>query len=130
METSTAQPYVGTDVSKAHLDAACLGHKISHRFDNTAEGIAELSTWLRSCASTKIVVEASGGYEQQALIDLSTRGFPVAMINPMRVRHFARSMGLLPRRTGWTPTCWQSTRASWTHRSIECLVRQNGSFPD
>ena len=95
MDTRTDQAYVGIDVSKAHLDAACSGQTSTQRFDNTVQGVGELATWLSKCAAIKIVVEASGGYEQRALIDLSSKGFPVAMVNPMRVRHFARSMGRL-----------------------------------
>jgi transposase len=95
METSETKQYIGIDVSKAHLDVTCLGQRMSQRFDNSAEGIRELEAWLGDCAPTKIVVEASGGYEKHALMDLSSSGFPVALVNPQRVRYFARSMGRL-----------------------------------
>jgi transposase len=40
-------------------------------------------------------MEATGGYEQQALAQLSEQGLPVAILNPRAVRQFAQSMGSL-----------------------------------
>jgi len=41
-----------------------------------------------------VVMEASGGYERAAHGALVTRGVPAAIVNPKRVRDFARGMGL------------------------------------
>jgi len=95
METSSTNTYVGIDVSKAYLDVACLGHTTTHRFDNGEDGFSELASWLRRCDPSKIVIEASGGYEKQVLINLASKGFPIALVNPLRIRHFARSLGRL-----------------------------------
>ena len=38
-------------------------------------------------------MEATGGYEHQALAQLSEQGLPVAIVNPRAVRRFAQSMG-------------------------------------
>ena len=95
METSSTKAYVGIDVSKAYLDVACLDLTTTHRFDNGEDGFNELARFLRRCNPSKIVIEASGGYEKQALIDLASKGLPVALVNPLRVRHFARSLGRL-----------------------------------
>jgi transposase len=40
-------------------------------------------------------MEATGGYEQQALARLSEQGLGVAILNPRAVRKFAESMGRL-----------------------------------
>jgi transposase len=42
-----------------------------------------------------VVVEASGGYERTVLAALDAAGVPVALVNPRRVRDFARSTGQL-----------------------------------
>jgi transposase len=40
-------------------------------------------------------MEATGGYEQRALLQLSEAGLPVAILNPRSVRQFAEGMGRL-----------------------------------
>ncbi len=42
-----------------------------------------------------MVVEASGGYEAAVVSDLVERGVPVALVNPTRVRAFAKAEGVL-----------------------------------
>jgi transposase len=42
----------------------------------------------------RIVLEATGGYERQLVADLLDAGFHVAVVNPKRVRDFARALGL------------------------------------
>jgi transposase len=42
-----------------------------------------------------VVVEASGGLERSIHAELSQRGLGVAVVNPTRVRSFARAMGQL-----------------------------------
>ena len=42
-----------------------------------------------------VAMEATGGYEQQAVIDLTDQGLAVAVLNPRSVRQFAESMGRL-----------------------------------
>jgi transposase len=43
----------------------------------------------------RIVVEATGGQERLVVAELSQAGLPVALVNPKRVRHFARALGQL-----------------------------------
>jgi transposase len=54
-----------------------------------------LLDWLRSLGVTLIVVEASGGYERALLTALSLGGLPVSLVNPKRVRDFAKAVGKL-----------------------------------
>jgi transposase len=42
-----------------------------------------------------IVLEATGGYERQVVADLLDAGYRVAVVNPKRVRDFARALGLV-----------------------------------
>lgn len=95
MDTRTEAQYVGIDVSKARLDVAVRGEKLTRHFDNQEPGIQELVNWLAARPMAKIVVEASGGFEKRLLLGLGEHRLPVALVNPVRVREFARSLGRL-----------------------------------
>lgn len=87
--------YVGIDVSKAQLDVACLPVAAAQQYANEAAGIKALIEWLRGYGATRIVLEASGGYETTLASALAAAGLPVVVINPKRVRDFAKARGLL-----------------------------------
>jgi transposase len=86
--------YVGIDVSKARLDVAKLGGEV-WQADNTPEGIAQLVQQLANIQPELIVVEATGGYQRNVVDALFHAGLCVAVVNPARVRQFARACGLL-----------------------------------
>jgi transposase len=86
--------YVGIDVSKARLDVAKLGGEV-WQADNTQEGIAQLVQQLAKIQPELIVVEATGGYQRNVVDALFHAGLAVAVVNPARVRQFARACGLL-----------------------------------
>lgn len=54
---------VGIDVGKAALDVAIDGVPGVVRFANTAAGIRKLVGRLKGLANVRVVVEATGGYE-------------------------------------------------------------------
>jgi transposase len=87
--------YVGIDVSKARLDVAVLGEKREKQVDNTPEGIKDLVKWMVELDPELIVVEATGGYQRAVVEALFVAGLAVAVVNPARVRQFARACGLL-----------------------------------
>jgi transposase len=62
---------------------------------NDETGRAELGDWLIGQGVSLVVVEASGGYEAALVSELVERGQPVALVNPTRVRAFARAEGVL-----------------------------------
>lgn len=93
MSTPT-QLFVGIDVSKDHLDLALSQDEQSWQFANSLEGIDAIAELLEEHEVELIVLEATGGYEQLALHQLQ-QTFPVAIVNPRRVRAFARANGLL-----------------------------------
>ena len=84
---------VGIDVSKARLDAYCLERQQRLAVDNDATGIERLIAWLGP--DSLVVVEASGGYERLAHRLLTERDIRAAVVNPARVRHFAKASGVL-----------------------------------
>jgi transposase len=86
--------YVGIDVSKARLDVAELGGGV-WQVDNTLDGIATLVQQMAEMQPVLIVVEATGGYQRNVVDALFHAGLSVAVVNPARVRQFARACGLL-----------------------------------
>lgn len=93
--TTSTERFAGIDVSKDRLDAHVRPDDAARHFANTPEGVDALTDWLRSVGVALVVVEASGGYERAVLAALSLGGLPVALVNPKRVREFARALGQL-----------------------------------
>jgi transposase len=93
--STSSEIFAGIDVSKSHLDLALRHSRKSWRFSNDPDGIDKLTNLLLKHRPTLIVLEATGGYEQAAFRSLSTRQLAVAIVNPKRVRDFARANGRL-----------------------------------
>ena len=87
--------YAGIDVSKDRLDVAVLGKTQEKQVCNTQAGIKELVQWMLELQPELIVVEATGGYQRAVVEALFRAGLAVAVVNPARVRQFARACGLL-----------------------------------
>ncbi len=85
--------FVGIDVSKAHLDVASRPDGREFRLPNTPEGIASLVERLKAQPPALILLEATGGLERPAAVALSEAELPTRIVEPGRVRHFARSIG-------------------------------------
>jgi transposase len=84
---------VGIDISKARLDAYCLERGQRLAVSNDAPGITELVAWL--APGSLVVMEASGGDERPVHRLLAEHGVEAAVVDPARVRHFAKATGLL-----------------------------------
>ncbi|HEX6011687.1 MAG TPA: IS110 family transposase [Geminicoccaceae bacterium] len=89
-----AAEIVGPDVSKAWLDGCLASSGRRLRVGNDAAGIRELVRALGDRTASLVVMEASGGYERAAHRELVAQGVLAAIVNPKRVRDFARGMGL------------------------------------
>lgn len=81
---------VGVDVSKSKLDVA-LRHE-TFSIKNTADAIQELIERIQT-DSVIVVMEATGGYERQLVSLLHKHGIALAVVNPRRVRDFAKGIG-------------------------------------
>lgn len=92
---SSSAHFVGIDVSKARLDLAVCGEARTQHFENSPTGRNSLVAWLQARPIALIVLEASGGYEKPLRLALQADHLPVAVVNPQRVRDFARSLGRL-----------------------------------
>jgi len=86
---------VGIDVAKDKVDACIRTLSQRRTFESTAEGRRQLIAWLRKHQVTKAVMEASGGYERDWAKALREAGLEVRIVDPKRVRSFARSAGRL-----------------------------------
>ena len=92
---TSSEMYVGIDVSKGRLDVAVLGKERVWQVDNTRDGITRLVEQMQELQPELIVVEATGGYQRAVVDALFHAGLSVAVVNPARVRQFARACGLL-----------------------------------
>ncbi len=91
---TSAQIFVGIDVSKAQLDIAL---RPEGRFSapNNEAGYAQILERLRGTPPTLVVLEATGGWEIPITGILAAAGVPVAVVNPRQVRDFAKATGRL-----------------------------------
>ena len=85
----------GVDVSKAKLDACIEPGGVFASFDNDAAGIARLAVFCRQHEVSLLVMEASGGYERRAFLELWQAEVSCALTNPRSVRRYAEAMGFL-----------------------------------
>ena len=92
---TSSEKYVGIDVSKDRLDLAVLGKERVWQAENNCEGISRLVQQMQELQPELIVVEATGGYQRAVVEALFWAGLAVAVVNPARVRQFARACGLL-----------------------------------
>lgn len=83
---------VGIDVSKAKLDVAVHGHGVIGVFARNKRGLEDLVEALSAWDVHRVVIEASGGYEQLALRALAAACLPVVLVQPGRARHFAKAL--------------------------------------
>ena len=94
MTTSTGK-FVGIDVAKDKLDVGVLGEAKASQVSNDGKGIANLIKQMQKLQPELIVVEATGGYQRAVVDGLFQSGLAVAVVNPARVRQFARACGLV-----------------------------------
>ena len=87
------EKFIGIDVSKRFFDV-CLGvkGKIIH-FDYTKEQVEKCVRLIEDFMPELIVMEATGGYESELAWSLQEQGLPVAVVNPRRIRDFAKAAG-------------------------------------
>lgn len=87
--------FVGIDVAKAQLDVCLLPGGETFQVANDAGGIASLVEQLITRQPTLIVLEATGKYETNAVVEFAAAGLSVVVVNPRQVRDFARAIGVL-----------------------------------
>jgi transposase len=86
---------VGIDIGKDKVDGCIRSLSLRQTLPSTAEGRRKLIAWLRKHKVGKAVMEASGGYERDWAKALREADIEVRVVDPKRVRSFARSAGRL-----------------------------------
>jgi transposase len=87
--------FVGIDVSKHQLDVAVRPSGEMWSVANAPSAFETFIQRVKALSPTLIVVEASGGLEAAVVAELAHAGLAVAVVNPKRVRDFARASGQL-----------------------------------
>lgn len=85
----------GIDVAKDKVDVCIRSLSQRQVFPSTTEGRRKLIAWLRRYKVDKAVMEASGGYERHWAKVLREAGIGLRIVDPKRVRSFAKSAGRL-----------------------------------
>ncbi len=92
-----ALPVLGLDIAKASVQAELRtnGNKVRFGFDNNAKGFAQLARILKEHNVPKIWagLEATGAYSHALALWLHGQGHRVSLLNPRRVKYYARSAG-------------------------------------
>ncbi len=86
----------GLDVSMEYVDFFFSTEQVSlnGRVPRQSEALRSLAEQLRDAGAELVILEATGGFEALPWSLLENAGLSVAVVNPRRVRHFARSLGL------------------------------------
>lgn len=93
MSNAQTPCYVGIDVSKERLDVYLYPAGTALEFKNDDAGIADLVEQLCQRTLTKIVLEATGGWQSRIAAELAHCHLPVLVVNPRQVRAFAGAHG-------------------------------------
>jgi len=83
--------YAGLDIAKLNLQLHLAGR--FHDLPNTAAGHRRLLKLLAQFTGVHVICEATGGYERDLVHALHQAAVPVSVLNPARVRFFARAQG-------------------------------------
>jgi transposase len=86
---------VGIDVSKDRLDGFVRPSNEAFAVARDGEGVAALVERMKALRPGRIVLEATGGFEQVVAAALAAAGLPVVVVNPRQIRDFARALGRL-----------------------------------
>lgn len=88
-------PKAGIDCSKDRLDVHIHPLGVSFSLANDETGRAALERRLSEEGVAAVGIEASGGFERDVAHTLLARGHRVELLNPLRVRQFAKATGIL-----------------------------------
>lgn len=93
--SKSTQRHVGIDVGKSFLDIFILEKDRHWQTENTAVGIKSLLSQLSRFQLSRIVVEATGGYERLLVEMAAEKELPIVVVQPTQVRQFAKAQGLM-----------------------------------
>lgn len=86
---------LGIDVGKHEMHAVLLQNDraTSKSAPNSAAGFEQLRRWLRNRRVERVhaCLEATGGWSEDLALALHEAGYIVSLVNPMRIKAFAKS---------------------------------------
>ena len=85
--------HIGIDVSKKFFDLHILEDTQDMHFEYTAKQVKKCVNHLTRLSVGLVVLESTGGYEIPLACELQAAGLPVAIVNPRRIRDFAKAQG-------------------------------------
>lgn len=91
-EHTKNKQYIAIDIAKDSL--AVKGDFFNGSFDYNAQGLQQLLLKLQAIDIPIVVCEATGGYERKLIDFLHETAIATVLVNPARVRAFARSEGI------------------------------------
>jgi transposase len=92
MQNSTQHYLIAIDIAKDSLQVQTCKEAFS--LTNDKRGFARLLAHTRKHTEPLVVFEATGGYERPLFDYLHSHGLPCVIINPRRLRAFAKSEGM------------------------------------
>jgi transposase len=87
--------FAGVDVAKGHLDLHVRPDGLRARHPNDPAGIGAPVGRLTALAPSRVVLEATGGFEAPLAAALAAAGLPVVVVHPRQARRFAEASGRL-----------------------------------
>lgn len=94
MTTDSSHLVIGIDVSKGWIDAHSLPDGKTWRVKNAPDALAEWVETLHKDAINLIALEATGKLHSNVAAAFVDMGVPIAIINPKRIKNFARASGV------------------------------------
>jgi len=91
----TKERHVGIDIGKDTLDIYIFEIEKYWQTSNTLIGIKQLVSQLNRYQLTRVLVEATGGYERKLVEGCAEKGLPVVIVQPIKVRQFAKAQGII-----------------------------------
>lgn len=85
---------IGIDISKKKLDISFNDNETAS-YDNDLTGFRQLLKQVTNKKVTRVVMEATGGYERPLASFLQKKDVAVSIVNAKRVRDYAKALGKL-----------------------------------
>lgn len=86
---------IGIDIGKDTLDIYIFELEKHWKMKNTLEDIKKLISQLNRYQLTRVLVEATGGYERKLVEACAEKGLPIVIVQPIKVRQFAKAQGII-----------------------------------